>query len=680
MTNGFKLLAVIPLKGCNKKFSKNLKAGTPYNFYKDYEVQLNDEKTDVTQVINKSKQNFNQLYNLQNGIQVNISAVVGVNGSGKSTLIELLYYFVYAGCVQLKHNGDNVLQRYSDFLASESRKLNRDINDLRGTEDLFKTIYFQNKYALVISHYDKSKYHKEILSLLESRRNEHLSQKKAAKKLDLLIERELNVAIVFETEKGLFSARYYKSDLEIKSLSPIVSHKQIQLDDFFYSICLNFSHHSLNSNTLGQWINTLFHKNDAYTTPVVISPMRNNGILDINKELHLSNERLMSNLAYDIAYQKVYKLLGKYNISKFLFNAKRPLTSYAISYGDENEFNKLSSASLLKKHLRIKSFIKNAPFLDYAISYLENKIEKIRGQYEQFFLDRSGNFDEDKFNEFIQNDQSHITKKVRQTLNFLKATHASDSTLWGTGKHPYHKLSISKFIAWMGLCEGNYKNCTPAQLMEFALPGFFNIDYELVSENGDTIKLSELSSGEQQMILNINTITYHLYNLQSVYKSKKSNTDRIRYNNVAIFLDEIELYYHPEMQRKLVANILDVLELVKVKEEKGIESINLCFLTHSPFILSDIPNSNILQLNVNKNGESEVVDSNNETFGANINDLLADNFFLYETLIGAFAENNINNLIDKINKKQHFNERDNVLLNKIGDTFLKSSIEYLISD
>ncbi|MCI0922742.1 hypothetical protein [Sphingobacterium rhinopitheci] len=82
--NGFKLIGIVPLKDCDQKFCKNLKIGTPYLFYNNYEIQLDDAKTEVKSIIINLSSVPTTMYNLQNGIQVNVSAIVGANGSGKS--------------------------------------------------------------------------------------------------------------------------------------------------------------------------------------------------------------------------------------------------------------------------------------------------------------------------------------------------------------------------------------------------------------------------------------------------------------------------------------------------------------------------------------------------------------------------------------------------------------------
>jgi hypothetical protein len=111
-----------------------------------------------------------------------------------------------------------------------------------------------------------------------------------------------------------------------------------------------------------------------------------------------------------------------------------------------------------------------------------------------------------------------------------------------------------------------------------------------------------------------------------------------------------------------------------------IESINILFLTHSPFILSDIPGENIMRLEINKKtGKSRPSSTTVQTFAANIHELLADSFFLKGTLMGKFAENQLNDVIDKIKSKKQLTSDDEKLIAMIGDSFLRSSFKQLRS-
>jgi len=138
------------------------------------------------------------------------------------------------------------------------------------------------------------------------------------------------------------------------------------------------------------------------------------------------------------------------------------------------------------------------------------------------------------------------------------------------------------------------------------------------------------------------SLLYHLNNIDSVIGEK------IKYKNINIILEEIELYFHPDLQKSFIKYFLDSIGRLELR---NIETINICFVTHSPFILSDIPSSNIMYLNV-ENGSSMQNSDLRKSFGANIHEILMDNFFLNDGLIGTFSKNKIENIIKWLNEKK----------------------------
>ena len=130
--------------------------------------------------------------------------------------------------------------------------------------------------------------------------------------------------------------------------------------------------------------------------------------------------------------------------------------------------------------------------------------------------------------------------------------------------------------------------------------------------------------------------------------SKKE--ELLLYNNFNIILDEIELYYHPELQRTFISDLLDYLKNIDYNNLEVLPNLNIIFITHSPFILSDIPAKNILFLKSNENKSTAVLE-NKKSFGANIHELLGDNFFLSDDdiYIGEFAKTKISETIDWLN-------------------------------
>jgi len=259
----------------------------------------------------------------------------------------------------------------------------------------------------------------------------------------------------------------------------------------------------------------------------------------------------------------------------------------------------------------------------------------------------------------IKNRKSHVTLKLRQTLayllynepyNYLKSKDKNQTKI--------KKLNISNksFSEKSYLIDfDDYNNRTKKIILEnpkkiidkwnlltidqLLIPGFFKTDivFQDIKNKQEHFLFSELSSGERQLLHNISSVIYHLKNIDSV----SSDADHIKYNHVNIIFEEIELYFHPEYQRKYINYLLDLISKANLKE---IESLNMCFVTHSPFILSDIPKNNVLFLQEG----SATRQMQEDTFGGNIHNLLQNGFFLDSVPIGEFAKEKINKLFERL--------------------------------
>lgn len=107
--------------------------------------------------------------------------------------------------------------------------------------------------------------------------------------------------------------------------------------------------------------------------------------------------------------------------------------------------------------------------------------------------------------------------------------------------------------------------------------------------------------------------------------------------------------------------------MIERSDLKNIESLNICFVTHSPFILSDVLRNNTLYLRNGEPGNKEIP----ETFGANIYDMLANSFFLDENAMGEFASQRIQRIIDKFNEGKEIARNE---LSIIGDSLIKDYV------
>lgn len=93
--------------------------------------------------------------------------------------------------------------------------------------------------------------------------------------------------------------------------------------------------------------------------------------------------------------------------------------------------------------------------------------------------------------------------------------------------------------------------------------------------------------------------------------------------NILLLIDEIDLYLHPEWQRRIVRDLLSLLR----RQFKG-HYFQIILTSHSPIVLSDIPVENCIFLKKKSNGTVCQEERNTQTFGANIYTLYKDAFFL----------------------------------------------------
>lgn len=110
--------------------------------------------------------------------------------------------------------------------------------------------------------------------------------------------------------------------------------------------------------------------------------------------------------------------------------------------------------------------------------------------------------------------------------------------------------------------------------------------------------------------------------------------------NVWFLIDEPDNTFHPEWERKLVKEIINIMD----KSENCQKQIWIT--THSPIMLSDMPGPsvNCLVNDISKN-EKKVTCPEYSTFGQNIYCLYNDAFFLKQGIMGEFASKKIIELI-----------------------------------
>lgn len=342
-----------------------------------------------------------------------------------------------------------------------------------------------------------------------------------------------------------------------------------------------------------------------------------------------------------------------------------------------------------KKIIEIFSLNSENPFFTTILKYVRFKILKIIFRYDAYIESRDKIFPALICNEVtpemekdfegvlnkIKADSSHITKKIRRAINFtiLDSDKTISNALINT-EDPSDtsrktELSVESFfekISNINQSPFNYtcgESIAPEVIDDCLFPSF--ISYELIlCKDNNKINYELLSSGEMQFLQTFSIHLYHLANLLSV------DSSRPKYENFNIVFDELEICLHPEYQRRFVNRFLFALNnILKGKTY----NINISIITHSPFVLSDIPRSNILYM---KTEEDEGKELPKYTFAQNIGEMMFGSFFMEKT-IGDFAESKLKELIKwKQGKNPFMSKKEaDAILNTIGDPVIRSLIE-----
>ena len=607
-----------------------------------------------------SKERFNKsvhdYYNNSgnSGPHVIVSAIVGENGAGKSSLIEYEM---------------RLINNFSTALFGEYAKVNGwpHLHYINGVDGELYYLHKQNVLHLRVKDRKVSLfcYYKQ-----EGEEDGYYVFKQPK-------EGPMNLlpAGTGEFERGKpvrspFNMNYFEGLKEI-------------LPRFFYTVVLNQSVYAYNTNDFwresntqryevlvrhGQkknekgeripystedksWLNGLFHKNDGYQIPLVLTPFRKEGNYDINVENRLAYERLMSIMVRQEGDNRVIN--GHLRVSSF--RLRRNNLDYELAYihhklgyrqFSREDFEKMSAVLLSTWSeligLDLTKAVQGKAYGQLAINYLVYKTLKIAYTYDEYrdyntdFNAKRKEFNEKAFRLLVQKtiaNYSHVSSKLYRTVAYL---------IWDV--YELEKLAQDKSAdfrvdeinrRWVEAFGSKKIDITDSigssLILESALaPPFLDITIGMEDvQTGAEVPFEYLSSGEKQQAYTISSLVYHLKNLDSVSRDASTN-DRVAYDYVQLILEEVELYYHPELQRQFVRNLLDGIGQAGLS---FIKSINVCIVTHSPFVLSDIPQQNVLALRKD-NSEVQRIPS----FGANIHEMLKLSFFLERGTVGDFAQ------------------------------------------
>lgn len=656
---------------------KNLKPGTWYAFGNYTEPTENNNWNWKNDEDNEDDDLLSEAYKASsdepfpNNLRISVACIVGKNGSGKTTLLELMFRIINNFAYTILDKGTEK----EDFAALSLK--GRELCEATG---FAASLFFETDGNLGIVDYDYGKVGYRYFTKSEKSRVEIVDFDKVtvsrSKKKKLLSDFFYTIC----TNYSIHS--FCENDYSAETMTEPERGKEIN----------------------GKWVSGLLHKNDGYLAPMVVVPNRDSwGNIDIANEKELAEQRLATLSILFWSQGKSFMEKYKPAYLEYRFDdesGNRFYEKFLSMCSEQLPLNEDPTDAIFEK-LRLcwSEKLKEYDFFDTygecvrntILSYLIYKTVKICLTYISFgnvlgirdLTDEEiitvkgrrreeGLYDGTRnpsyatlpegWNEMIvrlilsHNEQTHITLKIRQVLTFLRrgfftptvAAKGTDTYLTSVKKIAVDRL-IAKNLDFENAClqENRLKKKFTKydEVFEILPPAFFEWRLYLLPKDekvdcamSNGLLMQQMSSGEKQMLQSASYLLYHIKNIESIREDK----NREAYHHINLVLDEAELYYHPEMQRTMIANIVKMLSWCHINNTK-IRSVHVMIVTHSPFVLSDVPKNRILYMNDGGNAKTD-----NQTFAANIHDLLYNQFFI-ENPIGEVAYSSVRKIVDMYN-------------------------------
>lgn len=181
-------------------------------------------------------------------------------------------------------------------------------------------------------------------------------------------------------------------------------------------------------------------------------------------------------------------------------------------------------------------------------------------------------------------------------------------------------------------------------------------------KNDESFDYFRLSSGEKTLLSYFANILGRIRELDDI-QAEDPTYNHVANKSYLILIDEVELHLHPEWQRNFIKQLNEFFTYSNQSKK-----FQFVIASHSPFIVTDIYDENIIYLGENN--------PDTKTFGGNIFDIFKDDFYVRNT-IGSFSEGIIKDLSEIIYilfaiKKAH-NENNFFILREYLDLMYETS-------
>ena len=615
------------------------------------------EYKDKTLFISKNKNYIKNFFSIEdsNTNIINISSIVGKNGSGKTALLAIFNEFIYNTIyIDMDVIIVFIIDNKFKIITSEELIENVIINDVEKDYELIKYKYNPNSYFDI----KWKDIYKKITTIYFTNtvgiRNNLFSSTKESNNLfnaslnnDLQMNFKYNGVIMnsYWINNKYIDDRFDNNYLKIivnhrnkKNLKFIISNDDSNMFDIsniemklnIYNNQKNFLEAPLSDKMriYDKFDETKNNEEGRILIPLTITERKIYELLteEYKQKMNENNKKEMVKNTINLAiidkyFNELYTKLNNYNIIKFI-NEK-------IENQIGNNFNDYIKAFKSIQKLVEEISLKELKDIYIYISDVENKEELANMASKECI----------EFIKDINKRYDTFFKEIEKIINNSNIEIETINTHYSSENRPYYNYEPLIIIK-----KEAYKNLYDSILKSNELMELFYVVYR------------GLSTGEQALL--------------DMYSEFYDIKEKIKTDSIIVLMDEPELYFHPEWQRKLIYLLIEYFN--KYFNDKKIQII---FTSNSPYTLSDLTQDNVIMLGNNNN---ELID----TFANNIHTLLKEKYFMDFT-IGELAKIKIEKILEDINNKIEDSNRINEInkiVNMIGEELLKNKIKDMLGD
>lgn len=643
-------------------------------------------------IVRKNKTYIKKFFNTTtNKVINNVTAIVGRNGVGKSTLIHALKGLLLGGGILGEKISEEEYKFYKRILIFK--------NDNQFNIFFHKDLIIEHEnetFNIIYEDIEIDKYSFKPISY-GTLKNSHYIENNRFVRVNGTEKLSDTDCIFFS---NTFDSNYY-------TLSTMLDRKYYDLSN---RGLLNEMEKQQNANESSNFkvvsSNHLHKKDTRFSTSILnkfLTRELENKLLtlsdkrskDIIQNYMSLPEKLVLNLDYILYRSENFNFLEIDESSTLRFERVRSQLNKAerLIYNKINEFNSENKEKLLAKQTYFYRII-DAYFDDMErFVFFDNHIEILNKEFEKENINSEMQVVEilDIFSKFVVN--TYGAGKISSSNKFNKEEFFKLTDGYVILIQFIDKLidndNVSFIKGQVGSLRINKDNVysfgyTDIALVEIRLnEDGINLANQLLHLYKDTYTATDfikfiwdgISSGEDALF----SIISRFYSLKDMVQE-----------DVVIFLDEGELYLHPEWQRKYIDIILSYISYIYSE----VCNVQIIISTNSPLLISDLPKNNIIFLDKKRieyedlEGKCKVVNNINiqQTFAANIHNLMVHGFFM-ESTIGEFSIRKTNEIIRFLqmslnyeNPQQFTNDAKEItkIIDLIGEPVIKRKFENML--